>query len=149
MDLVGAFEAALLGAVRSSNTHVQDIGLAGEDHLRWLYKRNEVLPEASKECIHDAITPFLRDTPSAPAVSAWDGNLTYGELGRLASLLAQVLIQKGICGKVFVAIHLEKSRWTPVAMLAVLLAGGAFTLLDLLCHWLTSRSFATMSPVRF
>lgn len=130
VDLAGAFEAALLGAVRSSNTHVQDIGLAGEGHLRWLYKRNEALPEASKECIHDAIAPFLRDTPHAPAVCAWDGNFTYEELGHLASLLAQILIQKGIRGETFVAIHLEKSRWTPVVMLAVLLAGGAFTLLD-------------------
>ena len=129
-DLAGAFEAALLGAVRSVNTRVQDISLVGPDHLQWLHSRNEVLPEAYDECIHDAISHVIFEKPSAPAVYAWDGSFSYGELGRLASLLAQVLVQKGVRSEQFVAIHLEKSLWTAVSMLAVLQAGGAFTLVD-------------------
>lgn len=129
-DLAGAFEAALLGAVRAVNTRVRDVSLVGPDHLQWLHSRNEVLPEAHEECIHDAVSHFVLDNPSAPAVCAWDGSLSYGELGRLASLLARVLVQSGIRSESFVAIHLEKSRWTAVSMLAVLQVGGAFTLVD-------------------
>jgi amino acid adenylation domain-containing protein/non-ribosomal peptide synthase protein (TIGR01720 family) len=128
--LAEAFEAALLGVVRQENTRVRDIALVGPDHLKWLHSRNEVLPEAKKECIHDAISHFVVATPLAPAVCAWDGNFSYGELGRLASLLTGVLVQRGVQSEVLVAIHLAKSRWTAVAMLAVLQAGGAFTLLD-------------------
>jgi amino acid adenylation domain-containing protein/non-ribosomal peptide synthase protein (TIGR01720 family) len=129
-DLAGAFEAALLGAVRSVNTRVRDISLVGPDHLQWILLRNKVLPQPHEECIHDAISHFAFDNPSAPAVCAWDGSFSYGEIERLASLLARVLLQRGIRSEAFVAIHLEKSRWTAVSMLAVLQAGGAFTLVD-------------------
>jgi amino acid adenylation domain-containing protein/non-ribosomal peptide synthase protein (TIGR01720 family) len=129
-DLAGAFEAALLGAVRSVNIHMRDISLVGPDHLQWLLSRNDLLPEAIEECIHDAISHIALDNPSAPAVCAWDGSFTYEELERLATLLARVLLQKDVRSENFVAIHLEKSRWTAVSMLAVLKAGGAFTLVD-------------------
>jgi amino acid adenylation domain-containing protein/non-ribosomal peptide synthase protein (TIGR01720 family) len=129
-DLARAFETALMSAVRSVNTRVRDISLVGPDHLEWLHSRNKVLPEPQKECIHDAISLFVLSNPSAPAVCAWDGSFSYRELGRLASLLAQILVQKGTRSEVFVAIHLEKSRWTAVSMLAVLQAGGAFTLVE-------------------
>lgn len=128
--LAGAFEAALLGVANLVNTRIKDVSLVNPYHLKWLQSRNGVIPDAREECIHEAISHVILNNPSAPAVCAWDGNFTYGELGQQASLLAQVLVQKGITSENFVAIHLDKSRWTAVSMLAVLQAGGAFTLLD-------------------
>lgn len=61
---------------------------------------------------------------------AWDGDLTYAELDRLAGRLAAQLVELGVGPEVMVPLCFEKSRWTVAAMLAVLKAGGAFVLLD-------------------
>jgi non-ribosomal peptide synthetase component F len=61
------------------------------------------------------------------AVSAWDGDLTYQELDRLATGLAIWIQHLGIVGpEVFVPLVFEKSKWAVVAQLAVLKAGGAY-----------------------
>ena len=68
--------------------------------------------------------------PDAPAVCAWDGCLTYDEIWTLSSRLAHHLVGLGIRADVVVPLLFEKSMWTPVAMVGVLRAGGAFLLLD-------------------
>ncbi|RBR04645.1 uncharacterized protein FIESC28_11510 [Fusarium coffeatum] len=67
------------------------------------------------------------EDPKSIAVSAWDGDLTYQELDRLATGLAIWIQHLGIVGpEVFVPLVFEKSRWAVVAQLAVLKAGGAY-----------------------
>ncbi|KAF4585843.1 Amino acid adenylation [Ophiocordyceps camponoti-floridani] len=70
--------------------------------------------------------------PTSPAIHAWDGILTYGELDVLSSRLARLLVRPGpeIGPEVLVPVCFEKSAWTSVAVLAVLKAGAAFVLLD-------------------
>jgi amino acid adenylation domain-containing protein len=51
-------------------------------------------------------------------------------LDRLSSALAAHLAGLGVRPEVFVPLLFEKSRWTTVAMLGVMKAGGAFVLLD-------------------
>lgn len=72
----------------------------------------------------------MKVKPHAPAVCSWDGHFTYEELDHLASHLAIRLIQRGAGPEVFVPIHTERSKWTLVALLAVVKAGAAFTLFD-------------------
>ncbi|GAW24450.1 hypothetical protein ANO14919_140340 [Xylariales sp. No.14919] len=129
-DLATSFEAALFWAVGPSNTSIRSMELLGESHMQWPRERNQAAPKACKECIHDAIAPFLSSTPFAPAVCAWDGSFTYRDLDHLSFMLSKVLTLAGVVPETYVAIHLEKSRWAPVALLAILRAGGAFTLLD-------------------
>lgn len=129
-DLAAAFERALLSSVALTNAKIRDVDLLSEDHLHWLQLRNEVLPETRQVCIHEAIEPFFLSTPSAQAVCAWDGDFSYAELDQLSFSLSRVLTHRGVKPETYVTIHCEKSRWTSVAMLAVLRAGGAFTLLD-------------------
>lgn len=69
-------------------------------------------------------------TPDAPAVCAWDGNLTYRELDAAASALAQHLRQFGVGPDVLVPVCFEKSVLAVVAQLAVLKAGGACVPMD-------------------
>ncbi|KAF7449952.1 EntF, Non-ribosomal peptide synthetase modules protein [Pyrenophora tritici-repentis] len=68
--------------------------------------------------------------PTAPAICAWDGEMTYGELDALSSRIAGHLVELGVKPEVIVPLCFEKSMWTVVAMLAVLKAGGAFAPLD-------------------
>lgn len=80
-------------------------------------------------CIHEVIANKCRERPSAPAICAWDGNLSYSELETLSTSLARRLIMSSDQQE-FVGLFLGKSMWTAVSMLGVMKAGKAFVLLD-------------------
>jgi amino acid adenylation domain-containing protein len=104
--------------------------LLGEADMLRLEEWNSVVPEQVDRCVHELITEWCRAQPEAPAVCAWDGNFTYTELDALSSALAAHLAEHGVGPEVFVPLCFEKSRWTTVALVAVMKAGGAFVLLD-------------------
>ncbi|KAI1936345.1 hypothetical protein LOZ66_004805 [Ophidiomyces ophidiicola] len=82
-------------------------------------------------CVHDIIHSQCLLQPEAAAVNSWDGEMSYGELDARSTNLAKRLTSKNHFEKgTFVSICMEKSLWTPVAMLGVMKAGGAFLLLD-------------------
>ncbi|KAI1801866.1 lysergyl peptide synthetase 1 [Daldinia bambusicola] len=92
---------------------------------------NERTPIVSESRLHDLIGRKCHSQPDAAAVVSWDGSLTYLELDRLSSILAHQLFEAGVGPDRFVPIYLDRSKWVPVAMLAVMKAGGAFCALDL------------------
>lgn len=83
-----------------------------------------------QRCIHQAITEQGTLRPDAEAVCAWDGSFTYAQLLSFSDRLASHLQTLGVGPEVFVPICLDKSKWTVVAMLAILKAGGIFVPLD-------------------
>ncbi|CAG7990257.1 unnamed protein product [Penicillium salamii] len=103
--------------------------VSGNDR-RQIFEWNETMPARVERCVHALVEERCRVQPEAPAVCAWDGDLTYGELDALSSALAEHLAERGVGPEVFVPLCFEKSRWTTVAMLGVMKAGGAFVLLD-------------------
>ncbi|GIC93737.1 nonribosomal peptide synthetase ftmA [Aspergillus udagawae] len=88
------------------------------------------VPKSWDTCVHDVITQKCQQAPEAPAIAAWDGSFTYGELDTLSTRLASILVLLGVKPETFVPICMDKSRWTTVAILGVMKAGGAFALLD-------------------
>ncbi|KAI0569862.1 HC-toxin synthetase, partial [Pyrenophora tritici-repentis] len=98
--------------------------------LEAIWRWNADVPPAVERCVHDLFAEQARARPDAPAICAWDGELTYGELDALSSKLAGHLVQLGVKREDMVPLCFEKSMWTVVAMLAVLKAGGAFVPLD-------------------
>jgi amino acid adenylation domain-containing protein/non-ribosomal peptide synthase protein (TIGR01720 family) len=103
--------------------------LSKADMLK-LEEWNRAVPEQVDRCVHELITEWCRAQPDAPAVCAWDGKFTYAELDALSSALAAHLAERGVGSEIFVPLCFEKSRWTTVALVAVMKAGGAFMLLD-------------------
>ncbi|KAK4182236.1 hypothetical protein QBC35DRAFT_536599 [Podospora australis] len=87
-------------------------------------------PAAVERCIHDLFAEQAGARPDAPAICAWDGEMTYGELDELSTKLAGHLIELGVKPDDIVPLCFEKSMWAIVGMLAVLKAGGAFVPLD-------------------
>jgi amino acid adenylation domain-containing protein len=69
-------------------------------------------------------------TPDATAVTFGDDRLTYRELVGRANRLADRLRERGVGPDVPVALALERSLDLPVAVLAVLAAGGAYVPID-------------------
>ncbi|EFQ85732.1 hypothetical protein PTT_19246, partial [Pyrenophora teres f. teres 0-1] len=117
-------------AEASEYSKVADIDTTTPEDRQQLWAWNQNVPPAIERCIHDLFTEQARARPDAPAIAAWDGELTYGELDALSSKLAGHLVQLGVKPEDVVPLCFEKSMWTVVAMLAVLKAGGAFLLLD-------------------
>ncbi|KAI0405070.1 acetyl-CoA synthetase-like protein [Xylaria palmicola] len=103
-----------------------------EKDLEQIWDWNKSVPEAIDRCVHELVQERVEADPAAPAVCAWDGELTYGELDRLAAGVAGRLLDLGVGPDTDTIIPLcfEKSVWTTVAMLGVLKAGAALALVD-------------------
>lgn len=93
-----------------------------------IWEWNCAVPASVERCIHEMIGE--QSQPTAPAVCAWDGTFTYGELNYLATQLSSRLVSMGAGPETTVPLCFEKSRWATVAMLAVLKAGCNFVALD-------------------
>ncbi|EFQ93183.1 hypothetical protein PTT_09507 [Pyrenophora teres f. teres 0-1] len=80
-----------------------------------LWAWNQDVPPAIEQCVHDLFAKQARARPNAPAIFAWDGELTYGELDALSTKLAGHLTQLGVKPEDVVPLCFEKSMWTLVA----------------------------------
>ncbi|KAJ6126762.1 hypothetical protein N7523_002374 [Penicillium sp. IBT 18751x] len=113
-----------------ADSSLVEIDSTSPEDLNELRNWNHQIPTRSDECMHELILEQCRAQPDSSAVVAWDGQFTYRELEKLSGDLSAFLSEKGIGPENFVPINFEKSRWTTVAMLAVMRAGAAFVLLD-------------------
>lgn len=68
--------------------------------------------------------------PDKVAIDAWDGTLTYGQIERYSTSLAGLLRESGVETHDFVPLCFEKSRWTIVAVLAVMKSGACIAMMD-------------------
>lgn len=103
-----------------------DEGRISTQDLSTIWSWNTFVPEAIDGCIHDLFADMATRQPDAPAVCAWDGDLTFRELDNLSTRLAAHLVSdEGVGPGTLVPLCFEKSMWTPVAMLGVMKAGAA------------------------
>jgi amino acid adenylation domain-containing protein len=86
---------------------------------------NRIPLKLINNCVHEQVWAMTQRQPDAPAICAWDGELTYSELEAKARRLAAHLVELGAGLEVKVGLCMDKSRWGPVAMLAILQAGAA------------------------
>ncbi|KAI1455492.1 nonribosomal peptide synthase [Annulohypoxylon moriforme] len=118
-----------LSSPTRSTIKLAAVEVASEDDLCDIWNRNSAVPRAVEGCLHNLIADTVQRQPTAPAVCAWDGELTFGELDTLSRRLASRLRNLGVGPEVIVPLSFDKSMWVPVAMLGVLRAGGAFAML--------------------
>ncbi|GAA82422.1 nonribosomal peptide synthetase [Aspergillus luchuensis IFO 4308] len=152
---------------QTPNARLEDIESIGTCDMAELRKWNGQPPALVEQCAHELIYQRTLAQPKAPAVCAWDGEFSYQELESHAEKLARRLVSIGVGPETFVPLYFEKSRWTTVAILAVLKAGGAFALLDpsnpmdrlqklchemrasiLLCSEANARSASQLGPLQ-
>ncbi|CAI7565835.1 unnamed protein product [Penicillium glandicola] len=117
---------------RAENSSVADIeGLCPEDRMDLQTWNSLRTPENVQSCVHDLISEMSRSQPHVAAVCAWNGEFSYERLETLSSGFAAQLLEEGsITPDTVVPLYFEKSKWTAVAILGVIKAGGAFALLD-------------------
>ncbi|CAG8417545.1 unnamed protein product [Penicillium salamii] len=129
-NFASTLQKALSTIMKQTDHTPSQLDLFSEQNFEQVQKINGTAPERVDRCAHHLIEQQVDTQPKAPAVCAWDGNFTYRELDDLASQWAGYLAHLGAGPETFVPVHLKKSKWAPVAMLAVIKTGAAFVMLD-------------------
>ncbi|KAH6960226.1 BcNRPS9, nonribosomal peptide synthetase [Fusarium avenaceum] len=123
--LLQNFQEALHSIFRDIGTTVSKLELISEHQKKQILERNLRVPEGLNWCVHELVNETIQKQPSAVAINAWDGSLTYEELDNHITHFAQHLVDIGVGPEVPVGVCMDKSKLVPVAMLAILRAGGA------------------------
>lgn len=123
-SVLSSFDAAVTAIASSPAALVSSVDL---------FSQQPVSPEKATRVfsrLHDAILAHATTHPDSPAVCSWDGDFTYAQLSSLVSRLRTHLTHLGVGAHSVVPVVLDKNRFAPVMLLAVLQAGAAFVALD-------------------
>ncbi|KAL6909307.1 non-ribosomal peptide synthetase [Trichoderma evansii] len=131
--ILNQFEHILRLVCTSSQQEIKlnEIQITSEQDMEDIWKWNSVVSSPNEMCVHDLLVETARKQPNAPAIHAWDGQLSYGELDLLSSRFAAHLMREGVTPSTVIPLCFEKSVLTPVAMLAVMKLGAASVALDI------------------
>ncbi|KAF2451745.1 acetyl-CoA synthetase-like protein [Karstenula rhodostoma CBS 690.94] len=108
------------------STELGAIDIASPLDVQHLLRWNVEPPPRVEETLCSLFLRQARAQPNAPAVSSWDGDLTYAQLNDLSARLTDFIRRQGVGRQQVVALCFDKSRVAVIAMLAVLRAGAAF-----------------------
>ncbi|KAL8950907.1 MAG: hypothetical protein Q9222_003085 [Ikaeria aurantiellina] len=107
---------------------VKEVQTASDADVEFFWSQNDVSPEEPMLCVPHVITQTAKERPSATAIDAHDGKFTYKEVEEFSGIMAQNLIALGLDRGSVIALCLDKSKWAPVAQLAIWKAGGICSL---------------------
>ncbi|MFJ9338744.1 amino acid adenylation domain-containing protein [Streptomyces sp. NPDC101733] len=108
-----------------------------------------VRPDLAPATLVDLFAEQVRRAPDVEAVVCGDERLTYAELDARSAALAARLVDAGVVRESPVALLMERSVHLPVAILAVLRAGGLYVPLGdgfpvARLHWMVERTGALL-----
>ncbi|KAF9768845.1 hypothetical protein IL306_013805 [Fusarium sp. DS 682] len=130
-QLAHAIQQLATGAVTEAiENKVGDIDLVSKQDVARLAVWNEAAPSVQNTTITAEVARWVAHDATAPAVCAWDAELTYGELDRASERMTRILTEMGVGASHVVPICFDKSAWAVVAVLGILRAGGAYVALD-------------------
>ncbi|PLB43453.1 nonribosomal siderophore peptide synthase Sid2, partial [Aspergillus steynii IBT 23096] len=112
------------------NTSVVELTRPTESDIGEIWRWNHQLPTFYDFCMHDMVSERARSFPDKVAISSWDGDLTYGQIDQYSTFVAVSLREMGVKLHDVLPVCFEKSKWTIVAVLAVMKSGATFVLMD-------------------
>jgi amino acid adenylation domain-containing protein len=122
--LLYQFESVLVQL--HSATYIRNVAVFSEQDRQLVRKWNAYEPGVVDDTVPSLFLERAKLQPDAIAISAFDGEFTYAELGLLASQFAQELVKLGAGPEHLVPICLDKSRWATLAVMAVLCSGAGY-----------------------
>ncbi|KAH8647284.1 hypothetical protein BX600DRAFT_532785 [Xylariales sp. PMI_506] len=128
--ILGHFSHMIQQLALESESKIGDIEQISPQDLEEIQGWNSQMPDALATTIPEQFLGCVKRHPEAPAVCAWDGELTYNELELASSQLAQLLVGKGAGSGVIIPMCFDKSVWAVVATLSIVRAGAAYVALD-------------------
>ncbi|KAK2044689.1 non-ribosomal peptide synthetase [Colletotrichum somersetense] len=124
------FRHVLESIVAQPYSQLSEIELLNERDYQQCLDWNQSEPEQFNSCINQWIDKHVHEQPLSMAIEAWNGQMSYAELGVASDKVAHELLKMGVGPECTVALLFEKSIWNTVATVAVLKASGAFVPLD-------------------
>nr|POF20697.1 nonribosomal peptide synthetase vlms [Quercus suber] len=125
------YEQVVEQLLESSDRPLGMLSPAGTSDLEQAVEWNGAPTEPVSSCVHQLVEAQAKHCGEAPAIQAWDGEFTYGQLNTAANRLAHLLVDEFAVGVGdLVHVCFEKSAWFFVAMLAINKAGAAWVPLD-------------------
>lgn len=112
--------------LRGQAKKVSQLSIFSHEDWQVISTLNPEAPALVRDTVHGMFTRQAQATPDSIAIESWDGTFTYAELDALSTKLACSLGDK----QEFVAICFGKTRWSLVAILAILKAGAAYFAVD-------------------
>jgi amino acid adenylation domain-containing protein len=130
--MMAHFEALLRAALAAPDTPVGALPMLTEDERALVVEGWNATerPAPAGVCVHDLFAQQAALAPDAPAVEFAGEALTYAEVDARSNRIARRLRAMGVGPDVRVAVSLERSVEMPVAVLAVLKAGGGYVAVD-------------------
>jgi non-ribosomal peptide synthetase component F len=104
--------------------------LTDAEKHRQIVEWNATTTHRAPDSVHRLVEAQAARQPSAPAVSAGDGDVSYGQLDRRADVVAQRLRSAGLGSGDIVAVASEPSVDLVGGLLGILKTGAAYLLLD-------------------
>lgn len=104
---------------------IRDADFLSDRNRLQIEKWNSGPLDSVERTVHDIIAETAERVPDEQAIFSWDGNMTYRELDECACKIAAHLVELGVGPETIVPLCFDKSKWNVVAMLGVLIAGGA------------------------
>lgn len=102
--------------------------------VNWTTPADKDSQNQQRTLLHELVFAQSITRPDSKAICAHDGDLTYLQVEVLSHRLAHVLLDAGVVPKgntkAAIPVILDKSKWAPVALLAVLKVGAAFVPVD-------------------
>ncbi|KND86848.1 Nonribosomal peptide synthetase 8 [Tolypocladium ophioglossoides CBS 100239] len=124
------FEHVAKQLVSEQDFALGDVSVASawdlETATSWVPKAVDVV----NTCLHDVISEQASNSPDHEAIYSTAGSMTYAELDRVSTQLANHLTGLGVRPETKVPFCFEKSIWAIVAMVGIMKAGGVFVPLD-------------------
>ncbi|ROW00548.1 hypothetical protein VSDG_03407 [Cytospora chrysosperma] len=122
----------------SASSHIGSLDLFSDrDYaqiINWTNPGDKDTQHQQRSLLHELVFAQSISRPDSKAVCAHDGDLTYLQLEVLSHRLAHVLLEAGVVpkgnNKCAVPVILDKSKWAPIALLAILKVGAAFVPVD-------------------
>ncbi|KAL8792919.1 MAG: hypothetical protein Q9195_004496 [Heterodermia aff. obscurata] len=130
VNIAEALGEAITAMLQNPDRPLQDVNLVGSKQRDQLENFHRNSPLELEECVHDRINRQVERNPLATAICSATGDFTYGELDELSTRLASHLLSIGVQPDNVVGVHMEKSPYAIVAMIAIWKAGGTFLPLD-------------------
>ncbi|RAL12432.1 putative nonribosomal peptide synthase [Aspergillus homomorphus CBS 101889] len=128
--IAAQFEHVLRQVSAAGTGAVEEIEVVSPKDLETLWHWNATVPQTREQCVHEMITNTVKRQPNSPAISSWDGELSYRELDDLSTRLALQLLALGVKQGSIIPLCFEKSMWHAVAALGAMKAAAACVAMD-------------------
>ena len=130
LGLSQSFAQALSEIVLRPQIPLGQASLVSQSHLSQIWRWNSLFPKYENSLLHSLVDEKAILYPTADAVSAWDGTLSYTDIREHSDRLAHHLVTLGARPGVIVPFCFEKSAWAIVSMVAISKAGAAMLAID-------------------